>query len=72
MTLEDAETGKQIDINTSSQRLKSTFAQMEDRRWKELKRVLGSRGVDVVPLRTDRDYLPPLKAFFAQRERRRF
>jgi uncharacterized protein (DUF58 family) len=71
VTFEDAETGQQIEINTSSRATRMGFAAAEDRRRKDLARLLGSRGVDVVPLATNEDYLLPLRAFFEQRERRR-
>lgn len=71
ITLEDAETGEQIEINTSSRAVRNGFAVAEDRRRKELAKLLGSRGVDIIPLATNEDYLLPLRAFFEQRERRR-
>jgi uncharacterized protein (DUF58 family) len=70
LTLEDAETGRQIEINTSNRGVSAAFAAMEDRRHEELERVFRQRRIDVVPLRTDRDYLMPLRAFFEKRERR--
>ncbi len=33
-------------------------------------KLLRSRGIDIVPLATDKDYLVPLRNFFEQRERR--
>ncbi len=71
ITLEDAETGEQIEINTSSRAVQTGFAAAEDRRRKELDRLFGSRGIDVVPLATNEDYLLPLRNFFEKRERRR-
>jgi len=70
LTLEDAETGRQVEINTSSRGVAAAFAAMEDRRHDELEKVFRQRRIDVVPLRTDRDYLLPLRAFFEKRERR--
>jgi uncharacterized protein (DUF58 family) len=70
LTLEDAETGRQVEINTSSRGVAAAFAAMEDRRHEELEKVFRQRRIDVVPLRTDRDYLLPLRAFFEKRERR--
>lgn len=71
VTLEDAETGKQIDVNTSSRVAMNAFAALEERRTKELQRTFKSCRVDSVPLRTDCDYLIALRSFFEQRERRR-
>lgn len=70
VTLEDAETGRQIEVNTSGRAAMNAFQALEDRRRAELEKLLRSRGVDLVPLRTDQDYLIPLRAFFEQRERR--
>ena len=68
ITFEDAETGEQVEINTSSSGIREAFAAEEKRRRKNLDKLFGSRGVDVVPLATDEDYLIPLRAFFERRE----
>jgi len=70
LTLEDAETGEQIDINTSSRAVANAFAAIEERRHAELSRLLRQRRIDSIPLRTDKDYLMPLRSFFETRERR--
>lgn len=70
ITLEDAETGRQIDVNTSSRAAMNAFAALELKRYEEIRRVFRAHRIDSVPLRTDQDYLTPLRAFFEQRERR--
>lgn len=70
VTLEDAETGEQIDINTSNRAVANAFAVLEEKRHAELSRVFRQRRIDVIALRTDRDYLVPLRSFFETRERR--
>lgn len=70
LTLEDAETGEQIDINTSNRTVAHAFAAMEERRHAGLARVLRQRRIDSIPLRTDTDYLMALRSFFETRERR--
>jgi uncharacterized protein (DUF58 family) len=70
VTLQDAETGEQIDINTSNRAAANAFAALEERRHAELTRLFRQRRIDSIPLRTDRDYLLPLRAFFETRERR--
>lgn len=70
ITFEDAETGEQIEINTSSYSVRNRFAVQEAKRREELDKILRSRGIDIVPLATDKDYLIPLRNFFEQRERR--
>ncbi len=68
--LEDPETGEQIEVNTSSRPLSRDYAELATLRSKELGTLFGARGVDVVPLRTDGDYLPVLRNFFDRRGRR--
>ena len=70
ITLEDAETGQQIDINTGSKGVRRGLADLDGLRRKALERLFRSRRVDIVPLSTTEDYLLPLRAFFEQRERR--
>ena len=70
ITLEDAETGQQIDINTGSKSVRRGLADLEEVRRKSLERLFRSRRIDIVPLSTTEDYLLPLRAFFEQRERR--
>ncbi|MEO6054450.1 MAG: DUF58 domain-containing protein [Chthoniobacterales bacterium] len=70
ITFEDAETGEQIEINTSDKAAMSSYAALEKKRWKELMHLFGSRRVDMIPLHTNEDYILPLRSFFARRERR--
>jgi len=70
VTLEDAETGAQIDVNTSSRAVRRGLFELNEDRMRTLDRLLRSRRVDVVPLSTAEDYLIALRAFFDQRERR--
>jgi uncharacterized protein (DUF58 family) len=70
VTLEDAETGAQIDVNTSSRAVRRGLFELNEERMRALERLLRSRRVDVVQLSTAEDYLIPLRAFFDQRERR--
>ena len=70
ITLEDAETGEQIDINTGSRAVRRGLADLEETRRKAMNKLFRSRRVDTVPLSTTEDYLLALRVFFAQRERR--
>jgi uncharacterized protein (DUF58 family) len=70
LTLEDAETGEQIDINTSNRTVAHAFAAIEERRHSSLAKMLRQRRIDSIPLRTDKDYLTSLRTFFETRERR--
>src|SRR6266513_3065251 len=70
ITLEDAETGEQLEINTSERGTRTRFAQLADERAAELARVLRRNNIDAISLKTNEDYLPALRSFFKQRERR--
>jgi uncharacterized protein (DUF58 family) len=68
--LEDPETGEQIEVDTSRRAITGNYARLAGERSKELSSIFGSRGVDMVQLRTDADYLPVLRSFFDRRGRR--
>ena len=70
ITLEDAETGEQIEINTADRATRQRFADLAEGRKAELAWTLRRNNIDAIALRTGRDYLPALRAFFKQRERR--
>ncbi|HEV2045397.1 MAG TPA: DUF58 domain-containing protein [Chthoniobacterales bacterium] len=70
ITLEDAETGEQIEINTSDRATRTRFGDLADEQAAELSRTLRRSNIDAIALRTSEDYLPALRAFFKQRERR--
>lgn len=70
VTLEDPETGEQIDINTSSRALRGAYLALEDKRKRSIDQEFNKLGVDMIPLRTNEDYLPVLRAFFDRREQR--
>src|ERR1051326_790391 len=70
ITLEDAETGAQIEINTADRKTRSLFADIVRRYDAELSRTLRRNHIDAIALQTGEDYLPALRSFFKQRERR--
>ncbi len=70
LSLEDAETGSLIEINTSDRRVRAAFVNAVGTRRTQLDSLLRRNRVDSITLRTDQDYLPALRAFFSQRERR--
>jgi len=70
ITLEDAETGEQIEINTADRTTRTRFGDLADEQTSELSRILRRSNIDAIALRTSEDYLPALRAFFRQRERR--
>ena len=70
ITLEDAETGEQIEINTADRNVRARFASTAEKQQTELARVLRRNKIDRIDLRTGDDYLPALRSFFKNRERR--
>ena len=70
ITLEDAETGEQIEINTADRGTRAQFSDLADEKAHELSRTLRRNNIDAITLRTSEDYLPALRAFFKLRERR--
>jgi uncharacterized protein (DUF58 family) len=70
VTLEDAETGEQIEINTADRATRTRFGDLADEQAAELSRTLRRSNIDAIALRTSEDYLPALRSFFKQRERR--
>ena len=70
ITLEDAETGEQIEINTADRSIRERFGALAEARLEELNRTLRRNSIDAILLRTGEDYLPALRSFFKQRERR--
>lgn len=70
VTLEDPETGEQVEVNTSSKAVRLAYVNMLAQRNDDLQRLLGRNRVDTISLSTDADYLLPLRKFFRTRERR--
>jgi len=70
ITLEDAETGEQIEINTADRSTRARFNALAETHRAELNQTLRRNNIDAVSLRTGENYLPALRSFFKQRERR--
>jgi uncharacterized protein (DUF58 family) len=70
ITLEDAETGDQVEINTADRATRTRFVDLANERQAELTRTLRRNNIDAIALHTSEDYLPALRSFFKQRERR--
>ena len=70
LTLEDAETGEQIEINTSDRATRLGFLKAVDERTAERLRDFRRKRIDAISLKTNEDYVPALRAFFRNRERR--
>ena len=70
VTLEDAETGEQLEIDTSKRSTRKAFFETVDRVTAERLRQFRCKRIDTISLQTDEDYLPALRTFFRTRERR--
>ncbi len=70
ITLEDAETGEQVDLNTSDAAIRDSYREQAARRRAHLTRSIRTTGVDLLELSTDSSYIPPLLGFFQSRRRR--
>ena len=70
LTLEDAETGEQLEVNTSDRSARLAFLKAVEQRTTARLREFRSKRIDTIALQTDQDYLPALRTFFRNRERR--
>ena len=71
LTLEDAESGEQVELNTSDATVRWQYSEMARERQKTLQKALRSTGIDLLDLLTDTPYLPALIGFFRTRKGRR-
>ena len=71
IALEDAETGEIIELNTARASVRKRFNELSLERAQRLRSDLRAEGVDIVQLRTDTPYIPPLQRFFKSRGRAR-
>lgn len=71
LTIEDAETGEQVEINTSDSNVRAAFKKKSAQRREQLRQMLMRTGTDVMELSTSRPCLPELMEFFRRRELRR-
>ena len=70
LTLEDAETGEQIELNTSDRAVRQGFLTAATERAAARLRGFRKKRIDAISLRTNEDYVPALQSFFRNRERR--
>ncbi len=70
LRLEDAETGRELVVDTSRRRVRQAFVQAARERRETRDGLLKRSGVDVVDVRTDHSYERPLLQFFRRRQRR--
>jgi uncharacterized protein (DUF58 family) len=70
VVLEDAETGERLVVNTSDRKSRLRYSEYMANLHEELPSTFARYGVDTITLRTDSDYVPALRRFFRNRERR--
>jgi uncharacterized protein (DUF58 family) len=70
ITLEDAESGEQVDLNTSDTAVRNRYREMAGARQKTVQKALRSAGIDLLDLYTGTPYLPALLSFFSARKGR--
>ncbi|MEM7011995.1 MAG: DUF58 domain-containing protein [Verrucomicrobiota bacterium] len=69
LRLEDPETGKQFQVNTSNPNLRAAYRK-ERAAWQEQVEAFFRRhSIDLIQIQTDKDYMPALHGFFRRRER---
>jgi uncharacterized protein (DUF58 family) len=70
ITLEDAETGEMVEINTNSAKVRKRYADLASERRQNFETNMRKKGLDWVDARTDQPYLPALRKLFALRASR--
>ena len=70
LTIEDAETGRQVELNTSNPRVRQRWYEAAKDRRQKLHRTLAAAGVDRLNIYTHQSYIGPLLSFFGARKRR--
>ncbi len=70
LTLEDAETGEVLEINTRNPRTRERFANTATQRQEALRVSMQKKGLEWLPVSTDGPYLPAIRQLFARRARR--
>lgn len=67
LTLEDSETGEQIEIDTFNQEICKHYALQNRKRLNILEGTLTQRGIDTLAISTDKSYILPLRQFLQKR-----
>jgi uncharacterized protein (DUF58 family) len=70
LSIEDAETGELLELDTTDNAVRGRFAELAQQRLDNLRRALAAEGVDSLNLDTREPYEPALRSFFKNRERR--
>lgn len=70
ITLEDAETGEEIEVNTNNQKFRERYAALARNRRRTFDNRMRQKGIDWIEASTDQPYLPALRQLFARRASR--
>ncbi len=71
LSIEDAETGELLELDTANPQVRNRFAEVAKNRGDQLRHAFNAEAVDSLELHTGESYLPPLMNFFKTRTRRR-
>jgi hypothetical protein len=71
VTLVDTETGRRVEVQTASEKVRTRFAEAAARQRAAIAHDIRISGAEHVVLRTDRDWLLDLARFVVSRKRRR-
>ena len=71
VTLVDTETGRRVEVQTASEKVRARFAEAATRQREAIARDIRGAGAEHVVLRTDRDWLLDLAKYVSARKRRR-
>jgi uncharacterized protein (DUF58 family) len=71
LKLRDAETGRQVLVDTDDRRVRERYATAAAEHIVARRRQLAALGVEEIPIRTDRSYIQPLMAYFRARAGKR-
>ena len=70
VTLEDAETGETIELDTNDAKVRRRYAQLNQERIANFTNRMRKKGLDWIETQTDKPYLPALRELFARRAKR--
>jgi uncharacterized protein (DUF58 family) len=71
VSIEDAETGEMVEIDTANPEVRERFSQIAQVRSEQLQKIFNREAIDSLRLSTDRPYVADLMAFFKNRARKR-
>ncbi len=65
--LQDAETGKEVYVDTSKKSVRNIFEKNREQLYSSVKQIFDKTGIDSVRIKTDEDYIKPLLKLFKNR-----